>query len=74
VNLALAVLAGTGYVTLLFELPRLTYPVEAAVLGAVYVVAADRAEVQVHGPSCDAAGDGPARAGPPGGGAELFSR
>jgi signal transduction histidine kinase len=40
VNLALAVLAGTGYVTLLFELPRLTYPVEAAVLGAVYVVAA----------------------------------
>jgi signal transduction histidine kinase len=40
VNLALAVLAGTGYVTLLFELPRLTYPLEAAVLGAVYVIVA----------------------------------
>jgi signal transduction histidine kinase len=40
VNLALAVLAGTGYVTLLFELPRLTYRVEAAVLGAVYVLVA----------------------------------
>jgi signal transduction histidine kinase len=40
VNLALGVLAGTGYVTLLFELPRLTYPVEAAVLGALYVLIA----------------------------------
>jgi signal transduction histidine kinase len=40
VNLALAVLAGTGYVTLLFELPRLTYPVEAAVLGAIYAFVA----------------------------------
>jgi signal transduction histidine kinase len=40
VILALAVLAGTGYVTLLFELPRLSYPVEAAVLGAVYVIVA----------------------------------
>jgi signal transduction histidine kinase len=40
VNLALAVLAGTGYVTLLFELPRLTHPVEAAVAGALYVLVA----------------------------------
>src|SRR5687767_7827662 len=40
VNLALAVLAGTGYVTLLLELPRLTHPVEAAVAGALYVLVA----------------------------------
>ncbi len=40
VNLALAVLAGTGYVTLLFELPRLSHPVEAAVLGLVYALVA----------------------------------
>src|SRR5688500_4906891 len=40
VHLALAVLAGTGYVTLLLELPRLMYPVEAAALGALYVLVA----------------------------------
>ena len=40
VILALAVLAVTGYVTLLFELPHLAYPVEAAVIGAVYVLVA----------------------------------
>jgi signal transduction histidine kinase len=40
VNLALAVLAGTGYLTLLFELPRLGHPVEAAVVGALYLLVA----------------------------------
>ena len=39
-NLALAVLAGTGYLTLLFELPRLGHPVEAAVVGALYLLVA----------------------------------